>query len=578
MNELRTVLRSVGGPSAISWPAFWVVLIITVPLQLTDAIGSSTLRDIPGRLAVVVLGTAVLFAVLLGGRRLLLRDVATRPRPGRTLAVFLVATVLRGLAIAVLLDLLVDLESPVAYRVGASVATILPVLIVMALVVDRSRTQARRRAELAAAAERLRIAEEYAQREIDVAHTATVERIREELVRAVEEAATASPEGVIDRLRAEVNERIRPLSHRLATAVPTWSPQVDAVPVRGVAWRDLWRDTTRGRPFRPAVVATVSALMLAPAASVRLGLVLGVVVMIVVGGALGLALTLARAIIGPWLSRSRRASLRLVVFLAAIIVVYATAAGVLELTLRLASASALALVVAVVAVGPLVAVLVAVAQAVGASLREIDADLETTTLAYDRAVARVQAVAWQRQRLLALAMHGPLQARVTAAALRLEQDVRAGTVSADAVDRALRDVVDALDHLELDTDAVGDVRADLDDVVEAWEGVCAVHVNMEGALADRIDRAPVTARVLVDIVTEACSNAVRHARASEVRLSVEQDEVERLRICVRDDGTSGATQGIGLGSRLLDEVALNWERRDERGETVLEVVLPGVPA
>jgi len=232
-------------------------------------------------------------------------------------------------------------------------------------------------------------------------------------------------------------------------------------------------------------------------------------------------------------------------------------------------------VVAVPVIGSLVAVLIALAQALDAALRRVEADLEAAAIALDRAVVRVQQVAWQRQRVLALAIHGPLQARVSAAALRLEQRIADGTATADAVDEALRTVLDALDQIDVAADAeVGDLVADLEDVAEAWDGVCAVGIAVDGALARRIDHDPVSARVVVDVFTEACSNAVRHARAQTVDLRIDEDAAGLLNLVVRDDGRGGGGTGDGLGTRLLNEVALSWQRTSDGGRTELLVVLP----
>ncbi len=577
MTGLQRSLRRIGGPAAISWPSFWVVLAFSAIVQLTDAIDTSSLGDLPGRVAVIVLSTGVLYGVLLGLRRLVLRGVEERPRPGRTLAVFIVGTAVRGVATVLLLDLLVGLDSSYVFRVSASVLIFTPALIAMALVVDRARERVERRSALDAALARLRAAEEQAQMEIATAQAATVERIRQMLMHAVDEAASSTPAGAVERLRTEVDQVIRPISHTLARTVPTWTAPPVPADVGRVAWRELWRDIAQGRPFRPVLVGALTFGMSLPNAITTSGLAVGALCSAVIGLGLFTTLSVAKRVVGPRLEATTSALVRLVVFLAAVTLASVATALALAVVNQVAGGSVRGLVVAVVVVGPVIATMLAVAQAVEGNLREVDAELDATVIRLDRAVARVHVVAWQQQRLLALAVHGPLQARVTAAALRLERDVVAGCATKEAVDTALATVLEALDEIDEAAHEEGDVRVDLADIAEAWEGVCEVRVDLDDRLAERIDRDPVAARALVDVFTEACSNAVRHASARNVEVRIDDPESDLVRILVRDDGHGEATNGQGLGTELLDEVSVRWERRVSPTGSELEVVLPVGP-
>lgn len=571
MNRLGGPLQRVGGPAGITRATFIVVAVFATGIQVADMIDSFTPEQLPARVLIIVIPLAVLYGVLLAGRRLLLRDVDRRPRPGRTIAIFVAAALARGAAIAVLFPVLLGFSGNPAYRLTASVLTLVPTMIVTALIVAQARERAARRAELERALRRLEAASAEAEDDVRAAHEQIVERVRAALLVAVDDSAGAAPEDVVARLRSEVNDGIRPLSHRLAREVPAWSPVLESDAARGVPWRTLWRDVTLGRPFRPILVGTIAGLMTGPAAVSRVGVPEGLLYPMVLVASLIAVFMAAQAYVAPLLERIASPSVRAVVFLGA--VVASCTAGVAIVSMAVTPIPALSVAVAVM--GPVVAILVAVAQAVDANVRQVEADLEATTIALDRAVTRVHQVAWQRQRVLALAIHGPLQAKVSAAALRLEQRIADGTATSDAVDEALRTVLGALDEIDLATDAQsGDLRADLADVAEAWEGVCAIDVAVDGALAARIDRDPTTARVVVDVFTEACSNAVRHARAREIDLRIDEADDGLLRVVVEDDGRPGATSGSGLGTALLDEIAVRWERRSDAASTRLEVVLP----
>jgi signal transduction histidine kinase len=577
MTTVRRALMRIGGPAAISWPGFGVVLGLSFVIHLADAIGTLQAREIPLRVLAIALSVVAMFGAMLVLRRLLLHDVDTRPRPWRTIMVFVIGAIVRGLAIGWLTAMLTGIPATLGYRVPASIVTMVPVLIVVSILVDLARAQAARRTALLAASERLRAAEAEADAEVQAAHAATVDRIRSLLRAAIDETAGAAPAAVVARLRGEVNEVIRPLSHRLAGSVPTWAPPVDVAAIGDVAWRDLWRDVTRGRPFQPWAMAVIGAVMSLVGAVSRFGLLGGLLFAASLGVSIGVLFAMARRVVAPRLERLDHAGSRAALFLATVVVASVIAAVFVTVIVGPVRAVPASLRISIVVIGPLIAVLVATAQAVGWTLREADAELAAATISADRAVARVHEVAWQQRRVLALAVHGPLQARVSAAAIRLEQAVQAGSVSEADVAEARRSVLDALDQLDLVADDAGDVRADLADVAEAWEGVCAVVTELAAELAERIDRDPASARVVVDVFTEACSNAVRHARARDVALRIDEDGEGLLRVVICDDGQASEARADGLGNRLLDEIAVRWQRRRVGDTTELEVLLPALP-
>ena len=94
------------------------------------------------------------------------------------------------------------------------------------------------------------------------------------------------------------------------------------------------------------------------------------------------------------------------------------------------------------------------------------------------------------------------------------------------------------------------------------------------AAAMRIEQDPPLASAIVDICTDACSNAVRHGGATSVAMRA-FPVGDTLDLVVSDDGAPDAGAGLpGLGSAMLDDVSLTWLRRREDGRTVLRATLP----
>jgi two-component sensor histidine kinase len=74
----------------------------------------------------------------------------------------------------------------------------------------------------------------------------------------------------------------------------------------------------------------------------------------------------------------------------------------------------------------------------------------------------------------------------------------------------------------------------------------------------QLDASPSTRTTLIDVVAEALTNAVRHGAARTVDVRIELEGDERLVVTVRDDGLAQPGGVPGMGSRLLDAVAVDW--------------------
>ena len=86
-------------------------------------------------------------------------------------------------------------------------------------------------------------------------------------------------------------------------------------------------------------------------------------------------------------------------------------------------------------------------------------------------------------------------------------------------------------------------------VIEGWEGICAVRIDVEpGVLGDhRIG-------VCLQAIEEVIANAVRHSGASRVEIYV-SSATEGLSVRSSSDGRIPTDPGSGLGSAVLATVA-----------------------
>ena len=198
-------------------------------------------------------------------------------------------------------------------------------------------------------------------------------------------------------------------------------------------------------------------------------------------------------------------------------------------------------------------------------LRDSISKEEVTRAALDREEARIR-------REIAAALHGTWSGNLTAVSMRLQKAIDDG--DRDAATQALfeaRRLVD-IDVASATRRATADLPGIINTLTSSWEGLVTITAD--------IDRAPATSprmlQVIEDVVTEGINNAVRHADADRIAITiVEQDS--NIEITIVDNGHPGSLPGSrGTGTRLLDSIApQSWARtRNHAGGSTLTVRLP----
>lgn len=174
--------------------------------------------------------------------------------------------------------------------------------------------------------------------------------------------------------------------------------------------------------------------------------------------------------------------------------------------------------------------------------------------AADRASALVRQTAWVTRRRLANTMHGEVQGRILASALRLPH------MSPEQEAEELGALADDLRHI-LDTElADGDWRVAWDRLMEMWSYSIDLSVDGLETLGAQLAGDSVAGTALVAVLNEAVTNAVRHGGAQHIRVTMNPCEEGAFDVVVVDDGNAGKAMGMpSLGSNTLDAVCLTWK-------------------
>lgn len=565
MSQLNAVLQRLGGPGAVTWWAFFVSLadrLLTVSVQPINMGASAEVR-----IVATLIAQCIMFAPLVILRFTLLRD-PLRPRPWVALAGFAVADVLRAVAIDQLLHRMGGIPLMPELRILSGFIPTLVPLLVTAYVVNTLRERHRELTTLLEARDQLEQARNDAESAVQARNEALVQQVRTVMDSELATLASQEPTAVVAQLQRTATDVVRPLSHELATSFAERErPETPRMPIQ-VGWRRLVGEAFLEQPLRPGLtVVLLSGIWISAA-----------VVFVPIRWALTVTLPLIAGVLALGNVALRQVLLRLwplgrviVVFAACLVVGAMVWAVVRLLAGDWPSAEAISL-----AAGFYVTSVSAAMAVVSGVLAGRATLLQDTAEAVDDLrlqVLRTRQLQWFHQRALARALHGPVQSAVTAAALRLTDEARTGTLSAQLVERVHSDLIDVVDVLNAPDDKVVSLDDSLSRLAGTWEGVCAVTPVVGEGVAAAVASDLVTRACVIDIVTDAVSNAVRHGKARTVRVELGIHE-DRLTITVTDDGeapVSGA--GSGLGTALLNECAVAWSLSQETSGHVLSAVL-----
>lgn len=566
-------LRRLGGPNAVSWPAFWVTYGLNLAAHFTTSGGVEA--SVLTRVLIVTASQIVMFTPLVILRWTLFND-ENLPHPWTTVLAFAGAGALRGVVVTGLLVALGAVqEARWGFRVSSSIVTQCTMLTLAALVVDSLRQHRQRLSTLLANRTALEQSRLQAQSLLVERNDEALERLKAVLFEELERIDRDVPEQAAVGLHRTAADVVRPMSHELAGSIPTWTPKPLPPQALKLDWSQVLEDATRGRPLRP----------------VAAGLCLGVVASVFVLSAFGeqgpailllsivgtmLALWAGNAVLGVLLTgRSLRARVALAcaAVAAAALVVCAAVFWVVQ-----GSAERWAAVAAGLTFIPAITVLLTLARAAFEQQGRIEGELARSEADLRLGLARVRQVQWFQQKALSRALHGPMQSAVTSAAIRIDEAIRSGSATVGLIGELRGDLLSTVDVLAAPNEVVSSMSDATDRIVGMWDGVCEVTVEVDRAAAETLAGDEVLRSCVIDVVTEATSNSVRHGRARNVRLSAWMDGPLMV-LSVVDDGQH---QGIdprghgsaGLGTRILDECAVDWNRRATGAGSELTVRLP----
>ncbi len=169
---------------------------------------------------------------------------------------------------------------------------------------------------------------------------------------------------------------------------------------------------------------------------------------------------------------------------------------------------------------------------------------------------------WHIQRSAALHLHGRVQAGLTAASLRLVRTTHLTQLEINQI----REEIAGLARSLVDIGNIhSSARIALDEITQLWDGVCNISLVEGVDLLDVIDAQEATSHAVAEIFKEAVSNSIRHGNSQNIEIFLTLASPGVLHIEVCNDGGVGDSQTRGLGSRMLDEITIDWSLSPKAG-------------
>jgi signal transduction histidine kinase len=232
-----------------------------------------------------------------------------------------------------------------------------------------------------------------------------------------------------------------------------------------------------------------------------------------------------------------------------------------------------------VIIAPVLALLISSFLAVSEAARdqnlELEAELTATTTDLRWALTRAREQYRQRERGLAHALHGRVQASLAAAFVRLERAVAQGA-NDDALLVSLQaEILEVLAELDFRGSAPDPIDRVIALTQSNWSGSVHLDFSIEENVKQALSLDSLCARSVNDLIPELVFNSVRHGSATAIRVELELADTRTLCLTVIDDGSNDviATR-YGLGSALLDDSSISWTRTRGGERTTTTCMLP----
>lgn len=181
--------------------------------------------------------------------------------------------------------------------------------------------------------------------------------------------------------------------------------------------------------------------------------------------------------------------------------------------------------------------------------------------------------AWVTKNQLAKAIHGSVQAKFLAVALRLSNLPK---LTKSDLAAARKEIETSFAEVAVSLEGKSaPFAAQLKTITDAWEGVVRIRVKADKSTIALVNRFPLARTCVLEVIGEAVSNAAKHSKSPSMDIELQENDLGQVVISVWSAGRLGADSGRkGYGSQMLDEVTSSWSLTNLKGRVYLRAIVP----
>lgn len=549
----------------LSLPVFLFGLLIVVAMNFTDSFNNPSGNYLL-RLVIVSLCQLCVWAMLWVTDHTIFSVITANWKPVAFISLLIVLALARGLALAGAFQALGIAPASIQNRLVSSVSIFLIFGMLMSTAIGAAREHDLIGNALIEDRERLQALRGEASSQEQQQTEALLDGVRKQISQALWPVSIGDSDTTLATLQFAINEVVRPLSRRLSDET---SPRLsDTVPVRAIRPRIDWRagamnalDMNAARPMVfGALLAIGSVPYCAQVMPFWQALILSFLMGLVPAMVLWMLRSLARWLPAPLRRYGLIPSLVVSTLCGTLLFIPVAQPG--YVTLRIWQFVSLSTLIGYVIAAALLAF-------DRAEQQRRAAERENADLRW--AIGRRRAENYLRRSAVARALHGHVQAALTAAYLRLSVAVKSGQGVEAALAEAQIDAERATSFTMSQFEESLPVETVIETAAQTWAGLAAVNSSLSEDDIARTNSDAVCLGVLTELIPELCFNAIKHSHAQNISVSANWPDERTLEITVQSDGDEyrPSDQLSGLGSHMLNETAMHWNRTgSEHGTTV----------
>jgi hypothetical protein len=564
--DLKRIVFLATGPKALSWPVFLTGTTLSVVIHFAPNGGTVT-GNFWVRLTMAVVGYLPALGFVALTHQISKRIQKDALRISLVFMSYLVGGALRGIFFSVVFFSLGMSQSlNLGFRIAGSAipfgfATALATVAVSALSESRDSIKLLVSSQsqlLESLAELTRVRQRF-ENQVIIEVEATVE---EEISRLRDR-----PEALIlENLKNLLREFVRPLSHSLSSKIPDWHP-VAPVEVKSY-WRETLSTISLELAFRPLLLPLFATVTASPSFFFFFGMHRAPNMLLICYTSLTSLVLLFRQ-----LSKLVREPMSL--FYKALIITssFALCGMATGALVDLYSQDALNphfAFEAGITVVPTLGWIILLGSAANARSRELESELTETVKQLSWLRARINLVNWFDQGELSRLLHGKIQSILLSGIVRYESG--AGLASRETIIEEMKSQI--REAFTKQTEPI-DLESQLQELAEFWSGTCTISNSFSNTAKQTLTMDEVARSILWDIISQGCTNAIRHGNATEISIEISSLEQKSVSVKIVNNGEPVKKETTpGLGTAILDACTTKWQLRVVAGLVTLRATLP----